>query len=48
MELLSPSTALALWTTVSAAIFIVIIGVVVRVVLKLIKAYGKKHSIKKI
>jgi len=44
MDLLSPSTSLVLWTTVSAAIFIVIIGVVVWVIVKQIKAYAKSKA----
>jgi len=48
MDLLSPSTALALWTTVNAAILIVIVCVIVLVVVKQIKTYAKKQSIKKI
>jgi hypothetical protein len=41
MDLLSPSNSPVLWTTVNAAICIVIIGVVVWVVVKQIKAYAK-------
>jgi hypothetical protein len=44
MELLSPSIGLTLWSIINVAILILIVWVVV----KLIKVYAKKQSIKKV